>query len=109
MRRTVLPGLVATLLLGACAPTQTNLVAPSASSSAPSTSAPSTVASGGEAIVIRANLVIAATAGSEPIATGGIVEGSTLAGGPFCARGTIRDSHASLDPAVEHLGLIDRT
>jgi hypothetical protein len=53
-------------------------------------------------------MVIAATSGAEPIATGEILEGSTLGGATFCAGGTIRDSHASLDPAVEPLGLIDR-
>jgi hypothetical protein len=62
----------------------------------------------GEAIVIRTRMVIAATEGAEPIATGEVLEGSTLGGSPFCAAGTIRDSHASLDPAVASLGLIDR-
>jgi len=50
--------------------------------------------------------VIAATAGSEPIATGKVIDGSTLAGSPFCAGGTIRDSHGSTDPTVP---LIART
>ena len=45
----------------------------------------------------------------EPIATGEVLEGSTLGGSPFCAGGTILDSHASGDPAVEPHGLIDRT
>jgi hypothetical protein len=62
----------------------------------------------GETIVIRTRVVIAATEGSEPIATGEILEGSILGGSPLCAGGTIRDSHASLDPAVASLGLIDR-
>ena len=53
-------------------------------------------------------MTIAATAGSEPIATGEVLAASTLGGSPFCAGGTIRDSHASLDPAVEPLGMIDR-
>jgi hypothetical protein len=63
---------------------------------------------GGEPIVIRTTMVIAAEEGAEPIATGEVLEGSTLGGTPFCAGGTILDSHASLDPAVEPLGLIDR-
>jgi hypothetical protein len=62
----------------------------------------------GEAIVIRTRMVIAATEGAEPIATGEVLEGSTLGGSPLCAGGTIHDSHASLDPAVASLGLIDR-
>jgi hypothetical protein len=62
----------------------------------------------GEAIVIRTRMVIAATEGAEPIATGEVLDGSTLGGSPLCAGGTIRDSHASLDPAVAPLGLIDR-
>ena len=63
---------------------------------------------GGEPIVVRTRMEIAAEEGAEPIATGEVLEGSTLGGSPFCAGGTIRDSHASLDPAVEPLGLIDR-
>jgi hypothetical protein len=62
----------------------------------------------GEAIVIRTRMAIAATEGSEPIATGEVLEGSTLGGSPLCAGGTIHDSHASLDPAVAPLGMIDR-
>jgi hypothetical protein len=64
------------------------------------TSAASTTAPSGEPIVIRARVVIAAAPGAEPIATGEVLEGSSLAGSPFCAGGTIRDSHASTDPAV---------
>ena len=56
----------------------------------------------------RDQLVIAATSGSEPIATGDVLEGSDLGGSQFCAGGIILDTHASLDPAVEPLGLIDR-
>jgi hypothetical protein len=54
-------------------------------------------------------MAIADTPGSEPTATGEVLEGSTLGGATFCAGGTIRDSHASLDPAVDPLGLLDRT
>jgi hypothetical protein len=91
--------LVGTLLLGACAGSQDDTAA---------AGAPSTIASRGEPIVIRTKLVIAATSGAEPIATGEVLEGSTLGNSPFCAGGTIRDSQASLDPAVAPLGLIDR-
>jgi hypothetical protein len=63
---------------------------------------------GGEPIVIQTRLTVAAEEGSEPIATGEVLEESTLGGSPFCVGGTILDSHASLDPAVEPLGLIDR-
>jgi hypothetical protein len=45
--------------------------------------------------------------GADP--TGDVLEGSTLGGGAFCSGGTIRDSHASLDPVVDPLGLLDRT
>jgi hypothetical protein len=71
------------------------------------TSAASTTAPPGEPIVIREKLTIAATEGSEPIATGQILAGSKLGGSPFCACGTIRDTHASLDPKMEPY-LIDR-
>jgi hypothetical protein len=73
------------------------------------TSAASTTVPLGERIVIRTKMVIAATPGSEPIATGRVLEESTLAGSPFCAGGTILDSHASTDPTVEPYGLIART
>jgi hypothetical protein len=61
-----------------------------------------------EAVVIKTSVSIAATEGAEPIATGEILKGSTLGGTAFCAGGTILDSHASADPAVAELGLIDR-
>jgi hypothetical protein len=57
--------------------------------------------------VIRATLIVAAEEGSEPIATGTVVEGSTLGGTPFCVGGTILESHASLDPKMKEY-LIDR-
>jgi hypothetical protein len=72
------------------------------------TIAPSTTEPGGEPIVIRTKIVVADAPGSEPIATGEVLEGSTLGGSAFCVGGSILDSHASLDPAVEPLGLIDR-
>ena len=70
-------------------------------------SAVSTTERRGGPIVIRAKLVVAAKEGSEPIATGTILVGSTLGGSPFCAGGTVLDSHASLDPKMK-LYLIDR-
>jgi hypothetical protein len=99
MRRAVMLGLVGTLFAGACGATP---------SSGTPTSVASTGGSPGEAIVVRTKMAIAETSGSEPTATGEVLEGSTLGGGTFCAGGTIRDSHASLDPTVEPLGLIDR-
>jgi hypothetical protein len=51
-------------------------------------------------MVIRTRLVIAAEERAEPIATGEVLEGSTLGGSPFCTGGTIRDSHGSPDPDV---------
>jgi hypothetical protein len=54
-------------------------------------------------------VTIAATEGSEPIATGKVLEESTLGGSPFCTGGTILDSHASTDPTLEPHRLIDRT
>jgi hypothetical protein len=71
------------------------------------TSVASSTARRGEPIVIRGELIVAATAGSEPTATGTILPGSILAGSTFCAGGTIRDSHASLDPKMKPY-LIDR-
>ena len=70
------------------------------------TRAASTTAPRGERIAIRTRMVIAATEGAEPIATGKVLDGSTLGGSPFCAGGTILDSHGSTDPTVP---LIDRT
>ena len=57
-------------------------------------------------VVIWTSVIGAATPGAEPIATGEVVEGSTLGGSPFCVGGTIRDTHASPDPEVS---LIART
>jgi hypothetical protein len=66
--------------------------------SAAHTTAASTTAPRREPVLIRTRMVIAATAGSEPIATGKVLEASTLGASPFCAGGTILDSHASTDP-----------
>ena len=73
------------------------------------TSASSTAAPSSEPLVIRTSLVIAATAGSEPIATGEVLEGSTLGDSPFCVGGTILDSHRSPEPASEPYGPVYRT
>jgi hypothetical protein len=101
MHRAVVLVSVLALVVGACG-AASHGDGGGADTSAASTTAP------GEAIVIRTRMVIAATEGAEPIATGEVLEGSTLGGSRLCAGGTIRDSHASLDPAVAPLGLIDR-
>jgi len=98
MRRAVLLVLVSALCLGACG---------GDADDAADTSVASTTAPRVEPIVIRSTLIVAAEEGSEPIATGTILEGSTLGGTPFCAGGTILESHASLDPKMESY-LIDR-
>ncbi len=72
------------------------------------TSAASTTATRGEPIEIRTTLVIGAE-GAEPIATGDVLKASTLGGSPFCADGTILDSHRSPDPAAEPYGPVYRT
>jgi len=59
-----------------------------------------------EQIEIRTSVVGAATPGTEPIATGEVVDGSTLGGSRFCVAGTILDTHGSPDPEV---ALIART
>jgi hypothetical protein len=99
-RGAVLLVLVVVVLLAACGGNDDNAV---------DTSAVPSSATNGEQIVIRTRMVIAAAPGAEPIATGDVLAGSTLEGSPFCAGGTIRDSHAKPDSAVERYGLIDRT
>jgi len=89
---------VGVLFLGACG---------SEAKDAVDTSAASATAPAGGPIVIRATLIVAAEEGSEPIATGTVLDGSTLGGTPFCAGGTILESHASLDPKMKAY-LIDR-
>ena len=91
MGRAVLLVLVGVLCLGACGGDEDD---------AADTSAASTTARRGEPIVIHSTMIVAAEEGSEPIATGTILEGSTLGGMPFCAGGTILESHASLDPKM---------
>jgi len=92
MRRAVVVVLVGVaLLLGACGGDEDD---------AADTSAASTTAPRGEPIVIRTRVVIAAAERAEVIATGEVLEGSTLGDSPFCAGGTVRDSHGSSDPTV---------
>jgi len=98
MRRAVVPVLMGMLVLGACGGAQGE---GANSSVSPSIEQP------GERIVIRTRSLIAAEAGAEPIATGDVLQGSTLGGSPFCVGGTVVDSHASGDPSVERQ--IDRT
>jgi hypothetical protein len=97
MRRTAVVVLVGLLLLGACGGDDGGRADTSAASTVPR----------GEPIVIRATLIVAAEEGSEPIATGTVLEGSMLGGTPFCVGGTILESHASLDPEMKAY-LIDR-
>ena len=63
----------------------------------------------GGGVVIRTRMTIAAMSGAEPIAIGKVLDGSTLRGSPFCAGGTIRDTHESNVPGVKPYGVIART
>jgi hypothetical protein len=83
----VLVGLV--LVVGACG-----------GGGAIATSTASTTGPHSEPIVVKTRVVIAAESGAEPIATGEVLEGSTLGSAPFCAGGTLVDSHGSADPAL---------
>jgi hypothetical protein len=83
--------LAGVLCLGACGGDEDD---------AADTSAASITARHGEAIVIRTRMHVAAEERAEPIATGEVLEGSTLGDSPFCAGGTVRDSHGSSDPTV---------
>lgn len=98
MRRGVVPVLMGLLSLAACGGAQGDAADPSVSASTDQL---------GEQLVIVTRTLIAAEEGAEPIATGDVVEGSTLGGSPFCVGGTVVDSHASGDADVERL--IDRT
>lgn len=91
--------LLGVLLLGACGGSEED---------AADTSPAATTATRGEPIEIRTTVVIGVE-GAEPIATGNVLEMSTLGGSPFCAGGTILDSHRSPDPAAEPYGPIFRT
>ena len=87
--RTVSLPVALVLLVGACG-------GPAGSPGSGLTASPGA----GEAIEIRTRVMIAALPGSEPIATGEVLEGSTLAEAPFCAGGTVVDNHGSSDPSV---------
>jgi hypothetical protein len=99
MRSAVVPVLVGSLLLGACGGSGED----TADTNPASTSEP-----GGEPIVILTRVTIADEEGAETIATGEVLEGSTLGGSPFCVGGTILDTHPSPDTAEESY-LIERT
>ena len=90
MRRAVVLVLMGVLCLGACGGDEDD----AADRSVASTTAR------GEPAVIRTRMDIADTERAEPIATGEVLEGSTLGDSPFCAGGTVRDSHGSSDPTV---------
>ena len=96
MRKAVL--VVLGVLLVACGQGEDGASDPSAAASNPT--AASTTKQRGEPIVIRTSVDIAPTPGAEVIATGEVLEGSTLGGSPFCVGGTILDSHGSADPEV---------
>ena len=98
MRGAAVLVLVGVLFLGACGGGEDDADA--------DTIASPTTAPSGERVVLRTRIVIADTERAEPIATGKILEGSTLGGSAFCVGGTIEDSHGSPDPDV---ALIART
>jgi hypothetical protein len=84
MRRAHALVLVSTLLAGGCGGDE---------NSDPEPPAP-------EQVEIITRVSIAPTPGAEVIATGEVLDGSTLGDSPFCVGGTIQDSHGSTDPAV---------
>jgi hypothetical protein len=92
MRGAVVLVLLGVLLLGACGGHEDDVEA--------DTSAASTTAPRGERLVIRTRMVIADKERAEPIATGEVLEGSTLGGSAFCVGGRTLDSHGSPDPGV---------
>lgn len=83
-------------------------IGPLSSATAPAASGSSASAPINRQIVIRTRVAVASHPGGAPIAAGEILQGSTIAGLPFCSAGTIRDSHASVDRAVEPSGLVNR-
>jgi hypothetical protein len=85
MRGAVVPAVVGALLVAGCGGSEDDA---SETSAEP------------EQVVIRTSVTIAPTEGAEPIATGEVLEGSTLGDSPFCVGGTIRDTHGSADPEV---------
>ena len=97
----VLPVSVLALILAACGGGQ-------GESAAAATTAASTTPIG-EPIFIRLRVAIADEAGADIVATGEILEGSTLSEEAFCVGGTTEDRHANEDPAMEPHGLLART
>jgi hypothetical protein len=57
----------------------------------------------GEPIEIRTEVTIADEEGAETIATGEVLEGSTLGDFPFCVGGTIVDTHPTPDVDPDYL------
>jgi hypothetical protein len=53
-----------------------------------------------EQVKVITRISITPTPGAEVIATGEVLEGSSLGDSPFCVGGTIQDSHGSTDPEV---------
>jgi hypothetical protein len=85
MRRAQALALVGTLLVGACGGGEQSDPEPRAES---------------EQVEIITKVSIAPSPGADVIATGEVLQGSTLGGSPFCVGGAILDSHASTDPEV---------
>jgi hypothetical protein len=99
MRRAVVLILAGVLLLVACGSDEDD---------ATDTGPAATTESTSEPIVIRTRVFIADEEGAETIATGEVLDGSTLGGSPFCVGGTILDTHPAPDTAEEPY-LIERT
>jgi hypothetical protein len=97
MRRAVAMVVGSLLFLGGCGGADTGPV-PTAVSNEPSE----------EEFVLQTSVSIAPTSGAEVVATGEVLDGSTLGGSRFCVGGTIQDSHADLDPEVEPYGVLAR-
>jgi hypothetical protein len=57
----------------------------------------------GEPIEIRTEVTIVDEEGAETIATGEVLEGSTLGDSPFCVGGTIVDTHPTPDVDPDYL------
>jgi hypothetical protein len=93
------------LLVGGCGGGEDSASESNASSD---TGATSDADRRGEPVVIRTGITVAPTKHAEPIATGEVLEGSTVGGSPFCVGGEILDSHMN-DDDVEKYCLIDRT
>jgi hypothetical protein len=99
MRRAVVSVLAGVLVLGACGGDDDG---------ASDAGSASTTSGGDEQIVILTRITVADEEGAETIATGEVLEGSTLGSAAFCVGGAIVDAHPSGDPAEEAF-LIERT